>query len=231
MPIHWNNNFASNATVSALYQSKVDPISGQPEAKHTGISVTQASFSQYIDVYIADEIHFNTEYWLKAKLAHCYHYQLAANSAHELDIAKLQEITNLKGEWLSFNDESSHCSHIICLNNGKVIFAAFISTYAYEHAQAWVDELFSEELLDFTQVQALLTQTPVQDSQQSRKVCSCFNVSENEIVEAIATGCNSVKAIGNKLKCGTNCGSCKPEIQSLLNEHVVDENVIAIATA
>ena len=36
------------------------------------------------------------------------------------------------------------------------------------------------------------------------------------IGEAIASGCASVGALGGKLKCGTNCGSCVPELNALL---------------
>ncbi|OGE59176.1 hypothetical protein BHS30_23035, partial [Klebsiella pneumoniae] len=36
---------------------------------------------------------------------------------------------------------------------------------------------------------------------------------EWSINEAIASGCASVGALGGKLKCGTNCGSCVPELK------------------
>ena len=39
---------------------------------------------------------------------------------------------------------------------------------------------------------------------------------EWSINEAIASGCASVGALGGKLKCGTNCGSCVPELNALL---------------
>jgi assimilatory nitrate reductase catalytic subunit len=33
---------------------------------------------------------------------------------------------------------------------------------------------------------------------------------------AIATGSTSVEALGNRLKAGTHCGSCVPELKKLL---------------
>jgi assimilatory nitrate reductase catalytic subunit len=42
-------------------------------------------------------------------------------------------------------------------------------------------------------------------------------VGERAIGEAIASGCRHVGALG-KLKCGTNCGSCVPELNALLAE-------------
>ncbi|MCK5647975.1 MAG: (2Fe-2S)-binding protein, partial [Gammaproteobacteria bacterium] len=48
-------------------------------------------------------------------------------------------------------------------------------------------------------------------------ICACFNVGEKTINEAVKKhGLNSVEAIGEHLKAGTNCGSCKPELAELL---------------
>ena len=48
-------------------------------------------------------------------------------------------------------------------------------------------------------------------------VCSCFDVGVNTILTAIADqGLADVDAIGKALQAGTNCGSCRPELQTLL---------------
>ena len=48
-------------------------------------------------------------------------------------------------------------------------------------------------------------------------VCSCFSVGENTIAEAIEKqGCSTPGELGRVLKCGTNCGSCIPELKTLL---------------
>jgi assimilatory nitrate reductase catalytic subunit len=51
-------------------------------------------------------------------------------------------------------------------------------------------------------------------------VCSCFGVGKRQISAEILKGARSVEAIGQRLKCGTNCGACKPEIGKLLNSTV-----------
>jgi assimilatory nitrate reductase catalytic subunit len=43
-------------------------------------------------------------------------------------------------------------------------------------------------------------------------------VGENRIRAAIIEGCASAAALGEKLRCGTNCGSCVPELKALLAE-------------
>ena len=47
-------------------------------------------------------------------------------------------------------------------------------------------------------------------------VCACFQVGINSIGEAIANGCHTVEAVGAALKAGTNCGSCRSEIRSII---------------
>jgi assimilatory nitrate reductase catalytic subunit len=45
-------------------------------------------------------------------------------------------------------------------------------------------------------------------------VCNCFNVSEAQIDAALAaTQDMPLTVLQSKLKCGTNCGSCLPELK------------------
>ncbi|REL26765.1 nitrate reductase [Thalassotalea euphylliae] len=241
MPIHWNQEFCGSATVSSLYDAAVDPISGQPELKHTGIAITAAKFEQYIDCYVSQALAEDIEsqsgkrlvksiaqhsaYWLKTKQPNSWHYQLATKTDQALTMARCQQLFPCQGEWLSFTDNDSQLSHIVCLKNGAVMFAAYFATAFtaasaesdFGNAKKWVDDLFAEESLSFTQVQALLSKTAPAAADESRKVCSCFNVTENSIREAVQAGADSVTALGKKLKCGTNCGSCKPELQTIIN--------------
>jgi assimilatory nitrate reductase catalytic subunit len=48
-------------------------------------------------------------------------------------------------------------------------------------------------------------------------VCACFGVGLPAIREAIAKGdATTVADIGKKLRAGTNCGSCIPELRAIL---------------
>ena len=46
-PIHWNRAFASDARVGALTNPVVDPISGEPELKHTPVSIEHFAADWY----------------------------------------------------------------------------------------------------------------------------------------------------------------------------------------
>jgi len=53
-----------------------------------------------------------------------------------------------------------------------------------------------------------------------RVICQCWNVSEEEICTALAdisgAPAERMASLQSQLKCGTNCGSCVPELRQLL---------------
>ena len=53
-------------------------------------------------------------------------------------------------------------------------------------------------------------------------VCACFGVGRTTICDAIAAGARSAAEIGAKLKAGTNCGSCIPELKRLIAQTAPD---------
>jgi assimilatory nitrate reductase catalytic subunit len=46
-------------------------------------------------------------------------------------------------------------------------------------------------------------------------ICNCLDISQNEIIETIELGADLI-TLQNKLKCGTECGSCLPELKRLV---------------
>ncbi|MHB1292376.1 MAG: (2Fe-2S)-binding protein, partial [Sulfuricella sp.] len=61
---------------------------------------------------------------------------------------------------------------------------------------------------------APLAAPPSGVAQRGRIVCNCLNVAENEIHEALATA-TDFAGLQEQLKCGTQCGSCVPEIKRM----------------
>ena len=77
----------------------------------------------------------------------------------------------------------------------------------------WLQNLLGQQL-DGNYWQ-LITQSAQQD--KGKLICSCFQVGEQVIVKAIKNGARSAEQLGQRLKCGTNCGSCIPELSQLIN--------------
>jgi assimilatory nitrate reductase catalytic subunit len=113
--------------------------------------------------------------------------------------------------------------------------AAFIMTGDIR-AEAWIRPLLQDELLADTFGRALLTPgevPPVAVESKGAQVCTCFNVSEPQIVTMLRTcsGDTSMRLtqLQGSLKCGTNCGSCIPSLRKLVKETPADSEHTAAA--
>jgi assimilatory nitrate reductase catalytic subunit len=90
-------------------------------------------------------------------------------------------------------------------------------------AEAWVKTLLQDELPAQAYGRLLLApgaKAPVAVASRGKQVCSCFDVSERQIETALnaATGTEfeRLAAVQNQLRCGTNCGSCLPELKRMV---------------
>jgi assimilatory nitrate reductase catalytic subunit len=90
-------------------------------------------------------------------------------------------------------------------------------------AEAWIRTLLQEELPAQTYGRLLLVpgaKAPVAVAARGRQVCSCFNVGESDIAATLASSAGTADAqlqhLQDKLKCGTNCGSCVPELKRIV---------------
>lgn len=58
------------------------------------------------------------------------------------------------------------------------------------------------------------------ESESSRVVCQCMNVTDREIEAAVKNGAASYVELQQATKCGTVCGQCKQEIEDLLHQYL-----------
>ncbi|PKI15827.1 nitrate reductase [Colwellia sp. 12G3] len=217
MPIHWNKSYASHGNVSALYQSIVDPISGQAECKQGAVALSKKIYQQYVSVHTTSDVNLSADFWVKSAAIYGDVYQVALHQPTNDALLWSQKTSGLSGEWLTFQ-QGEQC-YIVCLQAGKLAFLAYFSSGWPEIEPSWLEHVFSTETLAFATIQSLLLGISSEEFNQGKQVCSCFNVGEKTINKAIGQGCSSVDALGEKLQCGTKCGSCKPELASLINQY------------
>jgi len=55
---------------------------------------------------------------------------------------------------------------------------------------------------------------------QGRLVCSCNNVGVGNLQQKISEGCSDMAALCDATGAGSGCGSCRPEVKRILEEHV-----------
>jgi assimilatory nitrate reductase catalytic subunit len=86
-----------------------------------------------------------------------------------------------------------------------------------------VKELFAAGRLSDDQRRMLLSGKAAQGlASTGPVVCACFGGGRTTICDAIAGGARSAAELGAKLKAGTNCGSCIPELKRLIAQSEAD---------
>ncbi|MGJ7489755.1 nitrate reductase [Variovorax sp. ZT4R33] len=91
-------------------------------------------------------------------------------------------------------------------------------------AEAWIKTLLQDQLPAQAFGRQLLrpgATAPASIQSRGKTVCSCFGVTETAILAQLpqCTGSDRERlgALQSALKCGTNCGSCLPELQRMLH--------------
>jgi assimilatory nitrate reductase catalytic subunit len=90
-------------------------------------------------------------------------------------------------------------------------------------AQAWIRTLLQDELPAQAYGRLLLSlgsKAPLAVQSRGKGVCSCFDVTDAAIVQCLSRlegdPATRLAALQADLKCGTNCGSCLPELKRLV---------------
>ena len=221
VPIHWSNQSASLARVDALVVAVVDPISGQPESKHTPVKIRpyQPVWHGFIlsrhPISVRD-----ANYWVKVRGGQFWRYEIAGEEEIQHPDVWAQKHLGTNGEWLDFIDKKAGRYRAGIIVGNRLEGVVFVSPDHDLPARSWLSQLFTSPSLTDEERYSLLVGQPGKGQKDcGTTVCSCFGVGENTLKEAIAVGkLKSVDEIGDKLNAGTNCGSCIPELKKLLGQ-------------
>ncbi|HVE48096.1 MAG TPA: molybdopterin-dependent oxidoreductase [Casimicrobiaceae bacterium] len=238
IPMHWGRNSLAGVTgeggVNELTIRAHDPDSKQPELKHAAIRITRAAFA------------FEGVWWRTAlddALALRERARRAANGVgHAIvalyggerplvllrvacdawpDAARLKTIDAAFGVGPSgFRYEDARRARVVVVEDGRIVAAKLIGDAASER---WLRDL----ALDGANVDgfglALLrggSQAPLATTPRGAIVCQCHGVNERSIAQALPEALKTsdpLRALGVSLRCGTECGSCRPELARIVS--------------
>ncbi len=220
VPMHWNQQNSSLSRVDAVVNPVVDPISGQPESKHTPVKIKPYQAVWHGFILSRQPLKLpNTHYCVSIKGEQFWRYELAGDSIIDNYSAWAKQQIGEDGQWLEFADQAVQRFRAGIIKNDQLDAVVFIAPNHELPTRTWLSQLFTEYPLSDESRSNLLAGKPGADQPDvGALVCACFGVGENTIKEAIVCGAaKSVEDIGKQLKAGTNCGSCIPEIKKLFN--------------
>ena len=224
MPMHWNDQFSSKGSADALVNPAVDPVSGQPEFKHTPVNIQPCKPAWY--GFLLSRRRFDMasqNYWSLSRGYDLWRYEMAGDETPEDWAAHARSLlcsSDKDVAWTEYYDKGDQRYRAARMVGDRLESCIFIGPDHHLPNRDWLMALFEKQVLTEQEKAFLLSGRPGDISDDAgASVCACFGVGRNTILKAIKEqGLGSVEDIGKSLQAGTNCGSCLPELKALLEE-------------
>ena len=244
--MHWGEEYLSGRGkdgdgtygVNALTLPAFDPSSKQPELKHAAVKILKAELPWRFLVFgwveqgqaLALQSSLRP-YMRRFAYASCALFGrektgvlFRAADDYAAPPALVKEIEAMFGiagqTVLRYDDVKRGNARHIMVNDGKLAAVSLAGDMSAEH---WLKEYLEggQPVTALGRMLLMPSTKPPQDFKtRGRIVCNCFNVAQTEIEEALqsTSGPSDVvlAALQDKLKCGTNCGSCVPELKQMI---------------
>ncbi|MDR7006264.1 molybdopterin-dependent oxidoreductase [Paraburkholderia strydomiana] len=225
VPIHWNDQVASDARVGAVVNPSVDPLSGEPEFKHTPVRVDKFHVAWHgFSLSRRAPALTGITYWTRIHGTQFVRYELAGRNplSEQGDrgawARALLGVDDAHADWLEYEDRTAGVYRAVHVVDDRIENCVFLSARPDLPAREWLASLFAKDKLDEADRIAVLAGQPIgKGADTGPTVCSCFGVGRNTICTAIREqGLKTAAQITACLKAGGNCGSCVPELKKLL---------------
>jgi assimilatory nitrate reductase catalytic subunit len=211
-PMHWTAQVSRAGRINAAVNPAVDPISGQPELKHTPVEVRALSVKWHGTILARRPLMLPPiTCWTRLKGAGHATYLIAGEQplaeARKALAAAIR--TSNPGPWLE-----GEAGLGAVITDGRLEAVMVTGESRDDAARDRLAPFMAIDHLTVAERNALLRGGDAED--RGGEMCACFGVSCHDIEHAVAAGAASLEAIGEATRAGTNCGSCRPEIRLLL---------------
>lgn len=220
VPIHWSNQFSASAKASSMVSGCTDPYSGQPAFKHARVSLEAVDVEWRASIICRNQIASpDCLYWTRIPQEHTQRMELSSVKPLLDKERWLSQLCGVEGSWMSYQDDGDGTYRTACVIGLSVQAVIYYSEKSKLPKTSGLEKLFESDLTFQNRHTILTGQLSDAASDCGRIVCACRQVGENTIRHAIRNrGLTDTEVLGKHLGCGTSCGSCLPEIKSLLSD-------------
>ena len=215
-PMHWTRQIAPSGLTNSLTAPVTDPVSGQPALKAGGVSASVYRAKWYGFLASAAHITPQTPYAAVSRTQTGWQAELAGRKPPADWEEFARELAGMhSGDIAIQSDPATGNVRVAITDDGVTQALLFAAPTPVVLSRPAAVVLIGSDTPALT---ALAGRQPAGQPDPGATVCACFNVGRNTLLQAAAQGAQTVEALGAATCAGTNCGSCKPEIASLLAE-------------
>jgi assimilatory nitrate reductase catalytic subunit len=240
LPMHWGSTHLGGAGthgINGVTLATFDPVSRQPELKHCAVRITKAelpwrlvAFAYAPDGDALALAEAARRFFPSFTFATCVLvgreregvlFRAASPAPADASVvAALDTAFGLTdGPVLSYDDARRGVGRRVRVRGGSIDAVRLAGDFA---AEPWLRDLFDRQEAVLNLGAMLLAPAARLPSgpPRGKTVCTCWNVGENAICDFVAAASpsdgNVLGALQSALKCGTECGSCVPELKRLV---------------
>jgi assimilatory nitrate reductase catalytic subunit len=233
--------------INALTNPKFDPASKQPELKHVAVRVQAANLAQHLHgfAWLSADTAYTAHQGL-SDLLKPFAFASVVRVSCSLDaglsgvsiraadhepfsktvLSELRALLNLNGGigLAQYTDPRHHHLRLLNLAHDRLTAVLLTGDAAACAAASWLLPLWQQGASVKPLGSALLKPSatvPTGAAMASPTVCSCVGVNQAAIESGIAAaplGCEVLPHLQQSLKCGTECGSCVPQIKQMISK-------------
>ena len=242
MPMHWGSQFMRGEGVNALTIPVFDPVSKQPELKYASVEVEAVDLPHR--VVAMRRVEAGAAYGAQGvqalrdalqPLMSAFDYATLTLGGREHPVVMLHGyaaapiddgVLDRLDQLFDLADTTRTMRYVdarrrvekSALVDGGIVQSVCLSGETV--AQEWLKNMMAEGVpaeAVRAWILAPLSKPPRGSFNRGRIVCNCHDVAEAEIRRELAGGAGLTQ-LQAKLKCGTECGSCVPELKRLCGD-------------
>jgi len=223
-PMNWTRTIAPASCVNTLVNAACDPQSGQPEFKHTPVSVQPWQPSLEAVLIVREPLSLpQADYVVRNGAEGCTRIRVACAEKPPSLLswlhAQMQQVVGSETQlrWLLREDAAAGRAALACFSGDALIGFAALQLQGSPARTGWLQKLVQKGVLDDGDRLWLLSDLlPPGESPCSRQICACFQVTEQTLRDAVRGGCRTVDALVARTQAGSKCGTCLPELAVLV---------------
>ncbi|MEH6564439.1 MAG: molybdopterin-dependent oxidoreductase [Halopseudomonas sp.] len=236
LPMHWGDRFLKGLGSNVLTQPAFDPLSKQPELKQSSVNIRRADLPWELFVLVEGDVQQRFE--ALRPLCESLDYlsmgligrerpalllRAAATQAPDNElVSTIDRLTGLdSGPVMRYDDPQRAIGKRIRIEEDRITAIRLSGETA---ARNWLRSLWQSGEADAELRRWFLAPVSAPpggaSNQQDKTLCNCMDVSQSQICAGIERGLD-LDGLKQELGCGTQCGSCVPEIKRLISSLAV----------